>query len=92
MIFNPDSASAEKSPQGLGGVQLRIREEDDAGAAARPQVGFDWLKRFLSWITCARRPLKVPELRRILAFDVRDTELNQEDLPEAQDAGSVCAG
>jgi len=48
MIFNPDSASAEESPQGLGGVQLRIREEDDAGAAARPQVGFDWPKRFLS--------------------------------------------
>ena len=63
---------------------MRVQQQDPRSARLA--------KTLLSWITCARRPLKVPELRHILAFDVGDTELNQEDLPEAQDATSVCAG
>ncbi|RYP43976.1 hypothetical protein DL768_009507 [Monosporascus sp. mg162] len=49
-------------------------------------------KSVLSWITCARRQLSPLELRHALAFDVGDSELDEENLPEAQDVVSVCAG
>ncbi|KAH7127264.1 hypothetical protein EDB81DRAFT_600338, partial [Dactylonectria macrodidyma] len=37
----------------------------------------------LSWITCAKRPLTIVELRRSLAVEVGTTELDEDGLPEA---------
>ncbi|UKZ79073.1 hypothetical protein TrVFT333_006824 [Trichoderma virens FT-333] len=49
-------------------------------------------KTVLSWITCAKRPLTIPELRHALAVEIGGSRLNQEDLPQVQDLISVCAG
>lgn len=49
-------------------------------------------KTVLSWITCAKRPLTIPELRHALAVEVGGSGLDQRDLPQVQDLISVCAG
>ena len=54
----------------------------------------DLAKRVLSWITCARRPLVVEELRHALAveFDEDSEELDEENLHDPGIVVSVCAG
>jgi ankyrin repeat protein len=49
-------------------------------------------KQVLSWITCAKRPLTTLELQHALAIEVRDSELDKENMPEIEDMVSVCAG
>jgi hypothetical protein len=48
--------------------------------------------RVLSWITCAKRPLKTIELRHALAVEVGEPELDNENIPEIEDMVSVCVG
>ncbi|KAI0542485.1 hypothetical protein GGR58DRAFT_252203 [Xylaria digitata] len=56
-------------------------------------AGFrDLARRVLSWITCSKRPLTVMELRHALAVEIGERELDEENLPEAEDMVSVCAG
>lgn len=44
------------------------------------------------WITHAKRPLTASELQHALAAEVRDPELDDENLPEIEHTASVCAG
>ncbi|UKZ78861.1 hypothetical protein TrVFT333_006607 [Trichoderma virens FT-333] len=49
-------------------------------------------KTILSWISCAKRPLTISELRHALAVEIGESRLNEKDLPQVQDLVSVCAG
>ncbi|KAL6831934.1 hypothetical protein V8C40DRAFT_285364 [Trichoderma camerunense] len=49
-------------------------------------------KAVLSWITCAKRPLTISELRHALTVEIGESRLNETDLPQAQDLVSVCVG
>ncbi|KAF4775025.1 ankyrin repeat protein [Colletotrichum scovillei] len=46
----------------------------------------------LSWIVCARRPLKTMELQHALAVERGTTELDEDNIPELEDVVSACAG
>ncbi|KAL7941772.1 hypothetical protein V8C42DRAFT_360491 [Trichoderma barbatum] len=52
----------------------------------------DFAKQVLSWITCARRPLKTAELQCALTIEPGDSELDKDDLPRIDDVVAVCAG
>ncbi len=52
----------------------------------------DLAKRVLSWITCARVPLKVLELQHALAVEFDEDELDEENLHDPGVMVSVCAG
>ncbi|OTB05176.1 hypothetical protein M426DRAFT_31693, partial [Hypoxylon sp. CI-4A] len=49
-------------------------------------------KQVLAWITLAKRPLKKLELRHALAVKLGEPELDERDIPYAEDLVSVCAG
>src|SRR5438105_2116036 len=50
-------------------------------------------KQVLSWITCAKRPLKAIELCHALAVEIDDFEQCDEgDLPVIEDIVAVCTG
>jgi hypothetical protein len=49
-------------------------------------------KQVLSWITCAKRPLTMMELQHALAVEVGESTLDRDNLPQAEDMVSVCAG
>jgi ankyrin repeat protein len=48
--------------------------------------------RVLAWITCAKRPLNINELRYALAVEVGTTYLNIDALPETDIMVQVCVG
>jgi hypothetical protein len=52
----------------------------------------DLANQILSWITCARRPLKTTELQHALTLEDGDSELNEGDLVKLYDMIEVCAG
>ncbi|PVH67388.1 ankyrin [Cadophora sp. DSE1049] len=49
-------------------------------------------KQFLSWITCAKRPLTTSELEHALAVEPEESQLGKENLCRVEDMVSVCAG
>lgn len=49
-------------------------------------------KDVLSWIVCARGQLIMSELRYALAVELNTAELDEDNLPEADDILAVCAG
>ena len=50
------------------------------------------VKKVLSWVTCAKRPLTTLELQHALAVEIGTSELDEENLPEIEDMVSLCAG
>jgi len=46
----------------------------------------------LAWISCAKRPLSVPEIRHALAVEQDAQKLDEDNLTEVDDILSVCAG
>ncbi|PMD49792.1 uncharacterized protein K444DRAFT_548252, partial [Hyaloscypha bicolor E] len=48
--------------------------------------------KVLSWIACAKRPLKTTELQHALAVEVGEVELDQENLPQIEAMASVYTG
>jgi hypothetical protein len=55
--------------------------------------GFQLLaNNVLLWITCAKRPLTITELQHAIAIETGEPELDEDNLPEAEDMVSVCAG
>lgn len=46
----------------------------------------------LSWITCAKRPLKTVELQHALAVEPDEREFDEDNLPDLQDVVSSCCG
>jgi hypothetical protein len=49
-------------------------------------------KTVLLWLVCAKRQVTLPELCHALAFEVGDSGLDLDNLPEPHDIVSVCAG
>ncbi|KAI0485805.1 hypothetical protein F4859DRAFT_528751 [Xylaria cf. heliscus] len=49
-------------------------------------------KQVLSWITCAKRPLTKLELQHALAVQIDEPHFDKENIPQAADFVSVCAG
>ncbi|KAK2745972.1 ankyrin repeat protein [Colletotrichum kahawae] len=49
-------------------------------------------KDALSWIVCARRPLKTLELQHALAVERHTIELDEDNVTELEDIVSACAG
>ncbi|CAG9986795.1 unnamed protein product [Clonostachys byssicola] len=57
------------------------------------KTGFRQLgERTLLWITCAKRPLTVSELRHALAVESQTNKLDYDNIPETEDMVSACAG
>lgn len=55
--------------------------------------GFQMLgRKVLVWITCSKRQLTIAELQHALAVETGSTELDPDNLPEAEDMVSACAG
>ncbi|PKK53318.1 hypothetical protein CI102_3363 [Trichoderma harzianum] len=52
----------------------------------------DLAKLVLSWIVCARRPIKALELRHALAIEPGAYRINEENLLPISDLASVCDG
>ncbi|KAK8087921.1 hypothetical protein PG997_002882 [Apiospora hydei] len=46
----------------------------------------------LSWITCAKRPLKTIELQHALGVELNEPGLDEDNLPDLQDLVSKCCG
>jgi ankyrin repeat protein len=49
-------------------------------------------KQVLSWITCAKRPLTILELRHALAVEIGEPSIDEDNFPDLEDMVSVCAG
>jgi ankyrin repeat protein len=49
-------------------------------------------KTVISWITYAKRQLTTKELGEALAVEPGDSELNEDNIPDAEDILSVCCG
>ncbi|KAF1997424.1 hypothetical protein P154DRAFT_470891 [Amniculicola lignicola CBS 123094] len=52
----------------------------------------DLAKRTLSWVTLARRPLTVEELRHALAVETGDQDLDEDNISDIEEIISACAG
>src|SRR3984885_15109292 len=76
------------------GSQAYDQAYKDAMERIRGQVidSQELAKQVLLWITCAKRPLTILELRHALAVEIGEPELDEENLPEIEDMVSVCAG
>ena len=77
-----------KGSQGLDTAYDKTTERID-----NQQPGFQQLaKQTLSWIVYATRQLSLLELRHALAVEDKATELDEENLAEADEIVSACAG
>src|ERR1700733_935395 len=76
------------------GSQAYDQAYKDAMERIRGQVidSQELAKQVLLWITCAKRPLTILELRHALAVEAGESELDEENFPEIEDMVSVCAG
>ena len=52
----------------------------------------DLARKVLAWITCAKRPLTILELRHALAIEVGETHLDEDNLTQTEDLIAACAG
>jgi Ankyrin repeats (3 copies) len=60
---------------------------------ANQKTGFKELAwKVLLWITCAKRPLTVLEIRHALAVEKGDSRLDEDNLPDIRDMVPACAG
>lgn len=78
-------------PTGPQALDLAYRE-----AISRIQDQMDGLRSLaiqaLGWLTCARRHLSVTELLHALAIDIGESKFDEENLDDADEVLSVCAG
>lgn len=49
-------------------------------------------RKVIAWITCAKRPLSAVELQHVLAVEIGDTELDDDNIRGIEMIRSVCAG
>ena len=78
-------------PRGSEALNLAYREAVER-IQAQPEEYREPAKRIISWITLARRPLSVTELRHALAVESDKPYLDEDSLLEAEDMPSFCAG
>lgn len=78
-------------PKGSGALKIAYAEalERIKGQRSRFQR---LAEAVLSWIVCARRQLTISELRHALAVEDGASEIAEDNLPEADEMVSVCAG
>lgn len=78
-------------PTGPQALDLAYRE-----AISRIQDQMDGLRSLaiqaLGWLTCARRHLSVTELLHALAIEIGESKFDEENLYDADEVLSVCAG
>lgn len=67
------------------GSEMRRIENQDSDAKEDTML-------VLSWITCAKRPLKTIELQNALAVEVGESEIDNDNIHSTEDIVSVCAG
>ena len=74
--------------------QVYDKAYDEVMERIEKQVGDqeELAKQVLMWITCAKRPLGIEELREALAIEPDTEHLDQDNLPDIEDMVSVCAG
>jgi hypothetical protein len=58
----------------------------------QPKSHFERAKKVLWWVTLAKRPLTVDEICCALAVEPGDTDLDRDNIFDAEDLVSVCAG
>lgn len=59
---------------------------------AQGEVSKEMAKRILAWILCAHRPLSTLELLHALAVERGDTEIDEDNIMEAEQLLTICAG
>jgi len=59
---------------------------------AQGKESSEMAKRILSWILCARRPLRTLELLHALAVEVGDTEVDEDNILDTEQLLTICAG
>jgi len=69
-----------------------IYEEAWNRICAQKRDQADMGKKVISWIVCATRALRLPELRHGLAVEEKDTDLDPEGIPDIDSLTSFCAG
>ena len=78
-------------PKGSGALGIAYAEALARIKGQKP--GFRRLaEAVLSWIVCAQRQLTISELRHALAVEDGASKLAEDNLPEADEMVSVCAG
>ena len=78
-------------PEGLGALNIAYREALERIRGQKS--GFrDLAEAVLSWIVCAQRQLTILELQCALAVEDGDSEVAEDNFPEADEMVSVCAG
>ena len=60
--------------------------------AVQPKAHAILAKQVLSWISCAKRPLSLAELREALSVEPGDTKLDRSGCPELELLLDVCCG
>jgi ankyrin repeat protein len=59
---------------------------------SQSQEDIDLAEQLLSWIVCAKRPLKLIEVQHALAVEEGDVDLDEEGIPDEDLMISACAG
>ncbi|KAF5592395.1 hypothetical protein FPCIR_5716 [Fusarium pseudocircinatum] len=65
-------------------VMKRIESQDEEGIAVAKEV--------LGWLTFAKRPLRIEELRTAVVIEETDTDVDEDKLMDIEDMVSTCAG
>ncbi|QSZ31250.1 hypothetical protein DSL72_000813 [Monilinia vaccinii-corymbosi] len=97
-----DSLRGKKSPKAIRQALEKLPTGSDAYDFAYKDVmeriesqlpdKTDLAKQVLSWITCAKRPLKAIELQEAIAVEVNESKLDKENLSDIVYMVSICAG
>lgn len=92
LVQMPTKRDARKALKTLPEGTDAIYEEAWNRICAQKRYQADMGKKVISWIVCATRGLRLPELRHALAVQEGDTDLDPEGLPDDDSLTSFCAG
>ncbi|KAL0779255.1 hypothetical protein CaCOL14_003739 [Colletotrichum acutatum] len=77
---------------GKGNVYSVVYDEAMRRIESQPSERIELALNILSWITGAKRPLKVVELQHALAIEEDEAEIDEDNITPAETMISVCAG
>ncbi|KAK1701441.1 hypothetical protein BDP55DRAFT_517253, partial [Colletotrichum godetiae] len=75
-----------------GNIYSAVYDEAMSRIRSQPSEHIELALNVLSWITGAKRPLKVAELQHALAIEEGELELDQDNISPVETIVSVCAG
>ncbi|KAI9848948.1 MAG: hypothetical protein M1837_005837 [Sclerophora amabilis] len=100
--FHMESLLDKTTPKAIKSALKKLPKGPDALAHVYKEVmerikgqkpGFRELaEKVLCWVTYAKRPLTISELQYALAVEIGEPQLDKENLPEAEEMVSTCAG